>query len=199
MIARLTGTVAAVGETYAVVDVGGVGYAVHAGAHTLANLKVGAETVLAVSTIVREDSITLHGFNTDEERDLFELLQNAQKIGPRIARDAIEALRPEVIRHAIATADTATLSRIPGVGKKSAERIVLDLADKIGPVDLGGVPKQPGGRPGGWRTQVSQGLQALGWSAKEADSAIERLDAEGAEGTDVPTLLKQAIRLLGKR
>ncbi|MEU6857392.1 Holliday junction branch migration protein RuvA [Glycomyces sp. NPDC046736] len=199
MIAQLTGTIAAVGESYAVVDVNGVGYAVHAGAHTLANLKLGSQTVLAISTIVREDSITLHGFNTAEERDLFELLQNAQKIGPRIARDAIEALRPEVIRHAIATGDTATLSRIPGVGKKSAERIVLDLADKVGPAGLEGVPKQAGGRPGGWRTQVSQGLQALGWSAKEAETAIEKLDAEGADGTDVPTLLKQAIRLLGRR
>jgi Holliday junction DNA helicase RuvA len=199
MIARLTGTVATVGESYAVVDVGGVGYAVHAGAHTLANLKVGAEAVLAISTIVREDSITLHGFNTAEERDLFELLQGAQKIGPRIARDAVESLRPDVIRHAIATGDTTTLSRIPGVGKKSAERIILDLADKIGPVDLGNVPKQAGNRPGGWRTQVGQGLQALGWSAKEAETAIEKLDAEGADGTDVPTLLKQAIRLLGKR
>lgn len=172
MIAQLTGTIASVGESYAVVDVQGVGYAVQAGAHTLANLKVGSQTVLAISTIVREDSITLHGFNTAEERDLFELLQNAQKIGPRIARDAIEVLRPDVIRHAIATGDTATLSRIPGVGKKSAERIVLDLADKVGPVDLGGVPKQAGNRPGGWRTQVGQGLQALGWSAKEAETAI---------------------------
>ena len=199
MIAQLTGTIASVGESYAVVDVNGVGYAVQAGAHTLADLKVGSQSVLAISTIVREDSITLHGFNTTEERDLFELLQNAQKIGPRIARDAIEVLRPEVIRHAIATGDTATLSRIPGVGKKSAERIVLDLADKVGPVDLGGVPKQGAARPGGWRTQVGQGLQALGWSAKEAETAIERLDAEGADGTDVPTLLKQAIRLLGKR
>jgi Holliday junction DNA helicase RuvA len=199
MIAQLTGTVASVGDQYAVVDVQGVGYAVHAGAHTLANLKVGSQTVLAISTIVREDSITLHGFNTGEERDLFELLQSAQRIGPRIARDALEALRPDVIRHAIATGDTATLSRIPGVGKKGAERIVLDLADKIGPVDLGGVPKQGAGRPGGWRTQVGQGLQALGWSAKEAETAIEKLDAEGADGQDVPTLLKQAIRLLGKR
>lgn len=199
MIAQLTGTVAAVGESYAVVDVSGVGYAVHAGAHTLANLKVGAEAVLAISTIVREDSITLHGFNTAEERDLFELLQSAQRIGPRIARDAIEVLSPDALRYAIATGDTATLSRIPGVGKKGAERIVLDLADKVGPVDLGGVPKQAGNRPGGWRTQVSQGLQALGWSAKEADTAIAKLDAEGADGTDVPTLLKQAIRLLGKR
>ncbi|MCH7229847.1 Holliday junction branch migration protein RuvA [Glycomyces sp. L485] len=186
------------GESYAVIDVGGVGYAVHAGAHTLANLNVGSQVVLHVSTIVREDSITLHGFNSPVERDLFELLQTAQKIGPRIARDAIEALRPDVIRHAIATGDTATLSRIPGVGKKSAERIVLDLADKIGPVDTG-LPKQAGSRPGGWRSQVSQGLQALGWSAKEAEAAIEKLDAEGVDGADVPTLLKQAIRLLGKR
>lgn len=198
MIAQLTGSVAAVGESYAVIDVNGVGYAVHAGAHTLANLKVGSEVVLHVSTIVREDSITLFGFNGPAERDLFELLQTAQKIGPRIARDAVESLRPDVIRHAIATGDTATLSRIPGVGKKSAERIVLDLADKIGPVDLGS-PKQPGPRPGGWRTQVGQGLQALGWSAKDAETAIEKLDAEGADGSDVPTLLKQAIRLLGKR
>lgn len=199
MIAQLTGTVASVGESYAVVDVQGVGYAVQAGARTLANLKVGSQAVLAISTVVREDSITLHGFNTAEERDLFELLQSAQRIGPRIARDAIEVLSPDSLRYAIATGDTATLSRIPGVGKKGAERIVLDLADKIGHVDLGGVPKQAGNRPGGWRTQVGQGLQALGWSAKEAETAIEKLDAEGADGTDVPTLLKQAIRLLGKR
>ena len=198
MIAQLTGTVASVGESYAVIDVGGVGYAVHAGAHTLANLKVGSEVVLAISTIVREDSITLHGFNSAVERDLFELLQTAQKIGPRIARDAIEVLRPDVIRQAIATGDTATLSRIPGVGKKSAERIVLDLADKIGPIDPGR-PRPAGSRPGGWRTQVSQGLQALGWSAREAETAIEKLDAEGVDGADVPSLLKQAIRLLGKR
>ncbi|WP_026931837.1 Holliday junction branch migration protein RuvA [Glycomyces tenuis] len=198
MIAQLTGSVAAVGESYAVVDVGGVGYAVHAGAHTLANLKVGSQVVLHVSTIVREDSITLFGFNSAAERDLFELLQTAQKIGPRIARDAVEVLRPDVIRRAIATGDTATLSRIPGVGKKSAERIVLDLADKIGPVDIGS-PGRAAQRPGGWRTQVGQGLQALGWSAKDAETAIEKLDAEGVDGSDVPTLLKQAIRLLGKR
>lgn len=199
MIAQLTGTVASAGESYAVIDVGGVGYAVHAGAHTLANLAVGSQVVLHVSTVVREDSITLFGFNGPAERDLFELLQTAQKIGPRIARDAVETLRPDVIRRAIATGDTATLSRIPGVGKKSAERIVLDLADKIGPVDAGAPAERTGPRPGGWRTQVSQGLQALGWSAKEAETAIEKLDAEGADGTDVPTLLKQAIRLLGKR
>ncbi len=198
MIAQLTGSVAAVGETYAVIDVGGVGYAVHAGASTLANLRVGSQVVLHVSTSVREDSITLFGFNSPAERDLFELLQTAQKIGPRIARDAVETLRPDVIRHAIATGDTATLSRIPGVGKKSAERIVLDLADKIGPIDTT-QPRPAGARPGGWRTQVSQGLQALGWSAKDADTAIEKLDADGVDGADVPTLLKQAIRLLGKR
>jgi Holliday junction DNA helicase RuvA len=189
MIAQLTGTVASAGESYAVIDVGGVGYAVHAGAHTLANLAVGSQVVLHVSTVVREDSITLFGFNGPAERDLFELLQTAQKIGPRIARDAVETLRPDVIRRAIATGDTATLSRIPGVGKKSAERIV----------DTGAPAERTGPRPGGWRTQVSQGLQALGWSAKEAETAIEKLDAEGADGTDVPTLLKQAIRLLGKR
>ncbi|THV37043.1 Holliday junction branch migration protein RuvA [Glycomyces buryatensis] len=198
MIASLTGTVASVGESYAVIDVNGVGYAVQGGSGTLANLKIGSNVVLHVSTIVREDSITLHGFNSATERDLFELLQTAQKIGPRIARDAIDSLRPDVIRRAIATGDTATLSRIPGVGKKSAERIVLDLADKIGPVEPG-LPHQAGSRPGGWRVQVGQGLQALGWSAKEAETAIEKLDAEGADGQDVPTLLKQAIRLLGKR
>jgi Holliday junction DNA helicase RuvA len=198
MIALLRGTVAAAGESYAVVDVGGVGYAVQAGPHTLANLRVGSEAELHISTVVREDAITLYGFPTPAERDLFELLQTAQKIGPRIARDALEALRPDAIRRAIATGDTVTLSRIPGVGKKSAERLVLDLADKVGPVE----PlrsAQTGVRPGGWRTQVSQGLQALGWSAKEADGAIAKLGAEGVDGADVPTLLKQAIRLLGKR
>ncbi|WP_025274340.1 Holliday junction branch migration protein RuvA [Haloglycomyces albus] len=199
MIAQLTGTVAAIGPTYVTVDVGGVGYAVHAGANTLANLAVGHDYVLHVSTRVREDAITLYGFTSLDDRDLFELLQTAQKIGPRIAQDALDALDADQIRNAIANGDIATLSRIPGVGKKSAERIVLDLADKVGPASSPtGLPQQSG-RPAEWRQQVSQGIQALGWSAKEAEEVIKELDSDGAGTAQVPTLLKQAIRMLGKK
>ncbi|MFC4337887.1 Holliday junction branch migration protein RuvA [Salininema proteolyticum] len=198
MIAQLTGRVAAVAAAYATVDVGGVGYAVHCGSSTLANLAVGHEHVVHVSTRVREDAITLYGFLSLEERDLFELLQTAQKIGPRIALDAVDSLGVEKVRTAIGRGDTATLSRIPGVGKKSAERIVLDLADKIGPLPSD-VPEQARPRPDEWRLQVSQGIQALGWSAKEAEAAIKELDTDGATPGDVPALLKQAIRLLGKK
>lgn len=199
MIAGLTGTVTSIGPDSAVITVGGVGYLVKATPATLANLRVGAEAALHTTLIVREDSLTLYGFSAPGERDLFELLQTAGGVGPRLAQAALAVHQPEVVRKAIATGDTATLTRIPGVGKKGAERLVLELKDKVGHVpSTAGDPVGDTGRPAAWRDQVSQGLQALGWSAKDAASAITRLDTEGVDETDVPSLLKQAIRLLGR-
>lgn len=199
MIAGLTGTVTSIGPDSAVVTVAGIGYLVKATPATLANLRLGAEASLHTTLIVREESLTLYGFGSSAERDLFELLQTAGGVGPRLAQAALAVHNPDVVRKAIATGDGATLTRIPGVGKKGAERLILELKDKVGHVAASGAETSDGpARPPAWRDQVSQGLQALGWSAKDAASAITRLDTEGVDESDVPSLLKQAIRLLGR-
>jgi holliday junction DNA helicase RuvA len=200
VIASLTGNVASVGADSAVLTVAGVGYLVRATPHTLANLRVDSEASLHTTLIVREESLTLYGFGTAAERELFELLQTASGVGPRLAQAALAVHSPSVVRHAIATGDTATLTRIPGVGKKGADRLVLELKDKIGAVPVSATDEAAAaGRPPAWRDQVAQGLQALGWSAKDAAAAVTKLDAEAdTDDVDVPTLLKQAIRLLGR-
>ncbi|GAA4896354.1 Holliday junction DNA helicase subunit RuvA [Stackebrandtia albiflava] len=199
MIASLTGTITSVTGDSTVMTVGGVGYLLRATPGTLANLRVGAETTLHTTLIVREESLTLYGFATVAERDLFELLQTASGVGPRLAQAALAVHSPAAVRHAIASADTATLTRIPGVGKKGADRLVLELKDKIGAAPATDEPSGGGDRPPAWREQVSQGLQALGWSAKDAATAVTKLDAGSeVDATDVPGLLKQAIRLLGR-
>ncbi|HZE41751.1 MAG TPA: Holliday junction branch migration protein RuvA [Stackebrandtia sp.] len=200
MIASVTGTVQSVGTGAAVVSVGGVGLSVRVTPAALANLRVGREATLHTTLVVREESLTLYGFARADERDLFELLQTSSGVGPRLAQAALTVHAPGVVKQAIATGDTTTLTRIPGVGKKGAERLVLELADKIGPVGAPAADSVPhGDRPPAWRDQVQQGLIALGWSTKEANTAVARLDTQVDGGaTDVPGLLKQAIRLLGK-
>ncbi len=196
MIASVAGTVASIGADLAVVEVGGVGLALHCAPATLAALRIGQPTRLAASLIVREDSLTLFGFADDDEKHLFELLLTASGVGPRIAQAALSVHTPEVLRSAISQGDTSTLTQVPGIGKKGAERIVLELRDKVGAVTA--LPVQ-GGRPLGWTEQVRQGLIGLGWSQAQADQAVAQV-AKTIDGATppVPDLLKQAIRLLGK-
>ncbi|BCB74212.1 Holliday junction branch migration protein RuvA [Phytohabitans flavus] len=198
MIASVRGRVAAVSPDGAVIEVGGVGLAVQCAPGTLAGLRLGAEARLATSLVVREDSLTLYGFADDEEKLLFELLQTASGVGPRLAQAVLAVHSPETVRRAIATADTATLTRVPGIGKKGAERLVLELRDRIGPVAVG-TDETAGVLVGAWQEQVRQGLVGLGWTASQADQAVAAV-AETVDGTTppVPVLLKQAIRLLGK-
>ncbi|GAA4454438.1 Holliday junction branch migration protein RuvA [Phytohabitans houttuyneae] len=198
MIASVRGVVAAVSPDGAVIEVGGVGLAVQCAPGTLAGLRLGAEARLATSLIVREDSLTLYGFADDEEKQLFELLQTASGVGPRLAQAVLAVHSPETVRRAIATADTATLTRVPGIGKKGAERLVLELRDRIGPVVVGN-DETAGVLVGAWQEQVRQGLIGLGWTASQAEQAVAAV-AETVDGTTspVPVLLKQAIRLLGK-
>jgi Holliday junction DNA helicase RuvA len=198
MIASVRGRVAAVSPDGAVIEVGGVGLTVHCAPGTLAGLRQGAEARLATSLVVREDSLTLYGFADDEEKQLFELLQTASGVGPRLAQAVLAVHSPETVRRAIATGDTATLTRVPGIGKKGAERLVLELRDRIGPVAVG-TDESAGLLVGAWQEQVRQGLIGLGWSAAQADQAVVAV-AETVDGTTppVPVLLKQAIRLLGK-
>lgn len=196
MIASVAGVVAVVGADTAVVEVGGVGLSLHCTPATLSSLRVGRQVRLAASLIVREDSLTLFGFADDDEKQLFELLLTASGVGPRIAQAALAVHSPDALRNAISQGDTSTLTQVPGIGKKGAERIVLELRDKIGPVTA--LPVQ-GGRPQAWTEQVRQGLIGLGWSNAQADQAVAAV-AETIDGTTppVPVLLKQAIRLLGK-
>jgi Holliday junction DNA helicase RuvA len=197
VIASVRGRVAAVSPDGAVVEVGGVGLAVHCTPGTLAGLRIGTEARLATSLVVREDSLTLYGFADDDEKQLFELLQTASGVGPRLAQAVLAVHTPDAVRKAIANADTATLTRVPGIGKKGAERLVLELRDRIGPAPLAAHPR--GGGTGNWAEQVRSALVGLGWTAGQADQAV----AAVAETVDdqippVPVLLKQAIRLLGR-
>lgn len=202
MIASVRGMVVAVGPDAAVVEVGGIGLTVLCAPGTLARLRVGEQARLATSLVVREDSLTLYGFADDDERSLFELLQTASGVGPRLAQAVLAVHPPRAVRLAIATHDIGALTAVPGIGKKGAERLVLELRDRIGAIgdtDTG-ITIEPGAvapvPP--WRDQVTHALVGLGWSAKEADAAVTEIAPEAAAGADVPTLLKSALRLLGK-
>jgi holliday junction DNA helicase RuvA len=199
MIASVRGRVAAVSPEGAVIEVGGVGLAVQCAPGTLANLRPGAEARLATSLVVREDSLTLYGFADDDEKQLFELLQTASGVGPRLAQAVLAVHSPDAVRKAIANADTATLTRVPGIGKKGAERLILELRDRIGPVAVGSDGVSAGGAGAGWQEQVRQALVGLGWTAGQADQALAAV-AHTVDGAvpPVPVLLKQAIRHLGK-
>ncbi|GAA1895297.1 Holliday junction branch migration protein RuvA [Asanoa iriomotensis] len=197
MIASVSGVVAAVSPDGAVIEVGGVGLAVHCAPGTIAGLRQGQHARLATSLIVREDSLTLYGFASDDEKHLFELLQTASGVGPRLAQAVLAVHHPDVVRKAIANADTATLTRVPGIGKKGAERLVLELRDRIGPIGVG-ADGAAGVVGAVWPEQVRQGLVGLGWTAAQADQAVTAV-AEKATGDEgVPALLKMAIQLLGR-
>lgn len=201
MIATVRGEVAAIGPDGAVVEVGGVGIAVHCTPATLAGLRVGTPTRLATSLVVREDSLTLYGFGSDDERTLFELLQTASGVGPRLALAVLAVHSPDAVRLAVAKADTVALTRVPGIGKKGAERLVLELRDRIGPVETSG--EVTGAVPvpiAGWQAQVRDGLVSLGWSTTEAEDALAVVAADaGGEPIEVSTALRRAIALLGRR
>jgi Holliday junction DNA helicase RuvA len=198
VIASLTGIVAGVAPDGVVIEVGGVGLSVQCSPATIAGLRQGEKARLATSLIVREDSLTLYGFASEDERALFELLQTATGVGPRLAQAVLAVHQPQTVRRAVATADITTLTRVPGIGKKGAERLILELKDRIGAVSGGDPFTAPDTEPA-WREQVRQGLVGLGWSAKEAEDAAAAVGAD-VEGTpDVAALLKQAIRMLGRR
>jgi Holliday junction DNA helicase RuvA len=198
MIAFVRGHVAAVGLTSAVVEVGGVGLELLCTPGTLATLRPGQSTTLPTSMVVREDSLTLFGFLDEDERSTFELVQTASGVGPKLAQAMLAVLSPEDLRAAVAHEDVRTLTRVPGIGQKGAQRIILELRDRIGPPTgvSGGAPVVAGGDS--WRGQVQQGLVGLGWSAKEADKAVEAV-ADQAGGTpDVGALLRAALQTLSR-
>jgi Holliday junction DNA helicase RuvA len=194
--------VAAVSPDGAVVEVGGVGIAVVCSPSTLASLRLGEEARLATSLVVREDSLTLYGFPDDDARGLFELLQTASGVGPRLAQAMLAVHSPDVIRKAISTGDTTTLTRVPGIGKKGAERLILELRDRVGSVSGHSAAAPLSLAVGGiaWQDQVRQALVGLGWSAAQAEQAVGVVaaDLNGEPAPGVPLLLKRAIQVLGR-
>ena len=134
MIAHLNGTVAGVGLDGAVIEVGGVGLRVQCTPDTLARLKPGEQALVATSLVVREDSLTLFGFANDDERNVFELLQTASGVGPRLALAMVAVHSPDALRRAVAAEDVKALTMVPGIGNKVAQRIILECLDKGKPV-----------------------------------------------------------------
>ena len=205
MIAHLNGTVAGVGLDGAVIEVGGVGLRVQCTPDTLARLKPGEQALVATSLVVREDSLTLFGFANDDERNVFELLQTASGVGPRLALAMVAVHSPDALRRAVAAEDVKALTMVPGIGNKVAQRIILELKDRLGaPSDLGpglGAAPSRRGAPS-WRDQVMTGLVNLGWSARDAEAAVAAVEAEAMEADgqapDVATALRAALRKLSK-
>jgi Holliday junction DNA helicase RuvA len=193
MIAFVRGRVAAVTLNSAVIDVGGVGYQIHCTPGTIAGLRLGSEAELSTSMVVREDSQTLYGFADTDERDMFELVQTASGVGPKVAQAMLAVLPPDRLRTAIAHGDHAALTSVPGIGRKGAERIILELKDRVGPA----VAVSPSGG-GAWRDQVREALQGLGWSTRDADAAVDAVAADAESGADVPTLLRAALQTLAR-
>ncbi|MGI8681742.1 MAG: Holliday junction branch migration protein RuvA [Mycobacteriales bacterium] len=200
MIASVRGLVAAVHPDGAVVEVGGVGLFVSCAPGTLARLRVGEAGWLATSLVVREDSLTLYGFGSEDERSIFELLQTASGVGPRLAQAVLAVHTPVAVRRAVATEDLAALTLVPGIGRKGAQRMVLELKDRLTgePVSL---ETPAAGAEAPWREQLRGALTGLGWSTREADEALVAVtpQAEAATEPDVAALLRSALRLLSRR
>ena len=198
MIAFVRGQVAAVGLTAAVVEVGGVGLEVLCTPGTLASLRPGQPATLPTSMVVREDSLTLFGFLDEDERSTFELVQTASGVGPKLAQAILAVLGPDDLRLAITSEDVKALTRVPGIGQKGAQRIILELKDRIGPPTGGhhATPATPASAP--WRDQVVQGLVGLGWSAKESEKAVDAVAPDAGDAPDVGAILRAALRTLSK-
>jgi Holliday junction DNA helicase RuvA len=201
VISSVRGEVLEIGLDHAVVEVGGVGLAVQATPGTLARLRRGEQGRLATALVVREDSLTLFGFADEEERELFGLLQTVSGIGPRIALATLAVLSPDALRRALVDGDLTTLTRVPGIGRKGAERLALELRDKVvapaaSPATLlAGVDGAANGT-NPRRDQVVEALVGLGFAAKPAEQAVDAVLAGDGEA-DASALLRAALTRLG--
>ena len=204
MIAFVRGRVTAARPGELVVDLGGIGLTLQCTPSTVASVHVGDDVQLPASLIVREESLTLFGFADEDERQVFDLLQTASGIGPRLAQAMLSVHTPDDLRRAVAGEDLVALTRVPGIGKKGAQRIIVELADKLGPptgTDAAPAESRQVAGPDGWRGQVHAALLSLGWTGRDADTAIEQVSplvGDGVDAADVPGLLKAALRTLAR-
>ena len=202
MIAQLTGTVVTAGATSGVLDVGGVGYRVLTTPQTAAGLRPGERCTLHTTLVVREDSMTLFGFGDEGEREAFELSQSASGVGPKLALAIVSVLTPGELRRAVLAEDLKRLCSVPGIGLKGAQKLVIELKDKV--LTLTDSPSDGGPAPvdgDAWRAQVSDGLQGLGWSARDADAACDNVAhlVEADPGIGMAKLLRAALNSLARR
>ncbi|MFJ2649380.1 Holliday junction branch migration protein RuvA [Streptomyces sp. NPDC087420] len=205
MIAFVSGPVAALAPTTAVIEVGGIGMAVQCTPGTLAGLRIGQDAKLATSLVVREDSLTLYGFADDDERQVFELLQTASGVGPRLAQAMLAVHSPDTLRIAVANGDEKTLTAVPGIGKRGAQKLLLELKDRLG-APVGPARAQGIGTalPASWSDQLHAALIGLGYATREADEAVTlvtpQAEAAVAEGLrpPVPQLLRAALQSLNR-
>ncbi|MET0456648.1 MAG: Holliday junction branch migration protein RuvA [Mycobacterium sp.] len=195
MIASVRGEVIDVALDHAVIEAAGVGYKVMTTPTTLATLRRGSEARLITAMIVREDSMTLYGFADPEARDLFTTLLGVSGVGPKIALATLAVYDAQALRLALADGDVAALTRVPGIGKRGAERLVLELRDKIGAVaSTGGAVAAVGHAV---RMPVVEALVGLGFAAKQAEEATDKVLAGDPDAT-TSGALRAALSLLGK-
>ena len=199
MIATLAGTVKATTSNSAVIDVGGIGILVQISPRLSAALNVGASAHLHTLLIVREDSLTLFGFVRQQDRELFEILLSVTGIGPKVAQSALSVYDAAEIVSAIMNEKPAVLERIPGLGKKGAQRLILELKEKVKNLNTS---TSGSSRAAGWRDQVSDALIGLGFTARDTEEALdivaEHFGSEVAE-TDISMLLKFALQTRGRK
>ncbi|MDA2963254.1 MAG: Holliday junction branch migration protein RuvA [Actinomycetota bacterium] len=197
MISTINGTVRAIHSNRLVIEVGGVGLSVLVNVSTSADVVLGSQVQLFTSLVVREDSLTLFGFLSDQARSLFELLQSVSGIGPKVALSLLGVLSPEQLARAVAGEDVAVIERVPGIGKKGAQRMILELKGKLDELSTGPIYS---GHVAPWRESLTGALISLGFSPKDSDMAISalllRLSATGAEPSTMALsdLLKDALR-----
>ena len=195
MIASIRGEVLDIALDHAVIEAAGVGYKVLTTPMTLSTLRRGAEARLITAMIVREDSMTLYGFADSDSRDLFSTLLGVSGVGPKIALATLAVYDPHALRQALADGDVTALTRVPGIGKRGAERMVLELRDKIGAVTHGGVAANVTGHA--VRVPVVEALVGLGFAAKQAEEATDKVLA-GDPDANTQSALRAALSLLGK-
>jgi len=196
MISLLNGTVRSIQSDRLVVEVGGIGLSVLVTPLTTTQVTLGSQVQLFTSLVVREDSLTLFGFVNEESRSLFELVQTVSGIGPKVALSILGALTPEDLGRAISQEDIGAIEKVPGIGRKGAQRMILELKGKLS--DLSHVQQYKGHQPA-WREQLSSALVSLGFSPKESDNAISvvvsELQADGidASSVELSDLLKRTL------
>jgi holliday junction DNA helicase RuvA len=195
MIASVRGEVLDIGLDHVVIEAAGVGYKVMATPSTLATLHRGSEARLITAMIVREDSMTLYGFSDADARDLFLTLLGVSGVGPKIALATLAVYDALALRRSLADGDVAALTRVPGIGKRGAERLVLELRDKIGPVTPSGAIALNGHSV---RSPVVEALVGLGFAVKQAEEATDKVLANEPEATQ-STALRAALAMLGNK
>jgi Holliday junction DNA helicase RuvA len=194
MIAFLTGTVAAKGPGHCLLQVGGIGYQLSMSTGSLAALPaIGDEVMVYTHLHVREDELSLFGFQSDAEKTAFEQLITVSGVGPKVALATLSALSPDALVAAVTAEDVATISSVPGIGKKTAQRIILDLKDKLGAGEYGGGGTTGGASAGAALAEATDALLAMGFSSAEASAALKGADV----GSGAQALLRYALQRLG--